>query len=215
MATNDDAGNSWILDSGCTMHATPHMHLFSSLELQNAGGVMLGDQTTLQIKGIGKVPLRMHDGVVRTVQNVGWVPNLRRSLLSESEFDNLGCHINTHNGIREVIKDNKTVIKSIKKGGLYHVILSPEINTVDEQKALKDTHKWHTRLGHIGNKGLLHLYTSGLIESQPIHLKFCENYVLSKKTSHAFNKSTFKVNQPLEYVHSDLWGPAQVATVGG
>ncbi|KAL9689897.1 hypothetical protein QQ045_010288 [Rhodiola kirilowii] len=84
-------GESWILDSGCTMHATPHKHLFSSLKLCEGGEVMLGDHTSLRIKGIGSVPLRMFDGAVRTLQNVRCVPHLRRSLMSESALDKLGC----------------------------------------------------------------------------------------------------------------------------
>ncbi|CAM8876418.1 unnamed protein product [Rhodiola kirilowii] len=93
--SNGHENDSWILDSGCTMHATPHKHLFSSMKLCEGREVMLGDHTSLRIKGIGTVPLRMFDGVVRNLQNVRWVPHLRRSLLSESALDKLGCKITT------------------------------------------------------------------------------------------------------------------------
>ncbi|CAM8925998.1 unnamed protein product [Rhodiola kirilowii] len=109
--------DSWILDSSCTMHATPHKHLFSSLKLCEGGEVMLGDHTSLKIKGIGSVPLRMFDGVVRTLQNVRWVPHLRRIVMSESALDKLGCKITTFKGVREVMRDNRIVMRSIEKGG--------------------------------------------------------------------------------------------------
>lgn len=59
--------DAWILDSRCTMHATPNKSFFQSLNLCDDGIVMLGDLTTLPIKGIGNVPLRMHDGKIRVL----------------------------------------------------------------------------------------------------------------------------------------------------
>ncbi|CAM8999126.1 unnamed protein product [Rhodiola kirilowii] len=46
-------------------------------------------------------------------------------------------------------------------------------------------------------------------------MDFCETCVLGKKTAHAFSKSKMVVNERLKYVHSDLWGPAQVQTISG
>ncbi|CAM8994232.1 unnamed protein product [Rhodiola kirilowii] len=44
--------DSWILGSGCTMHATPHKHVFSSQKQCEGGDVMLGDHTSLKTRGI-------------------------------------------------------------------------------------------------------------------------------------------------------------------
>ncbi|CAM8994640.1 unnamed protein product [Rhodiola kirilowii] len=214
-STND--ADSWILDSGCTMHACPSKSLFDSLKLIDGGEVILGDHTTLKIKGIGSVPLVMFDGVTRIIQNVRWVPNLRRNLLSESVFDDQHLKINTSNGIKEVIKNDKTVIKAIKKGGLYFVETSHELNAVNHQadKDLTEIKQWHARLGHIGNKGLNNLAKSGILTFSPAELTFCETCILSKKTAHPFPKSSYKAVKPLECVHADLWGPSQVPTIGG
>lgn len=86
------------------MHATLFKSLFSYINLANEGSVKLGDHTTLRIRGIENVPLSLHDGVPRILQNVWWVPNLRRNLISESTLEDLGCQINTSEGIREVLK---------------------------------------------------------------------------------------------------------------
>ncbi|CAM8963279.1 unnamed protein product [Rhodiola kirilowii] len=208
--------SGWMLDSGCTMHASHDKNAFSSISLINGGEVMLGDHTVLKIKGIGNVPLKMHDGVIRVLKNVKWVSNLRRNLLSESEFDKLGCHIVTYNGVREVSKDGKVLIKGVNRGGLYHVITSPEINfSQPKTKSNAKIEIWHARLGHIGNKGLHHLHKNGLINCVPTDLSFCETCIFGKKSAHNFKRSSFTVNKPLEYIHSDLWGPAQVLTIGG
>ncbi|CAM8990208.1 unnamed protein product [Rhodiola kirilowii] len=215
VVTTANESDSWILDSGCNMHATPNRNVFSNLKLINDGEVRLGDQTVLHIRGIGNVPLRMHDGVVRVIQNVRWVPGLRRNLLSESAFDDLGCHITNFNGVREIMRNGRTVLKGLKKGGLYHVQATPEINAVTSAKDMDETKTWHTRLGHIGNKGLFHLYKQGIIDSAPVNIDFCENCIFGKQTALSFNKSTMTVKGPLDYIHADLWGPAQVSTIGG
>ncbi|CAM8990906.1 unnamed protein product [Rhodiola kirilowii] len=87
MCADNSIASSWILDSGCTIHSTSDKSLFCSLKYVNGCDVMLGDNTSLQIKGIGQVTLHMFDGVLRTITGVAWVPHLRRSLLSESKFD--------------------------------------------------------------------------------------------------------------------------------
>ncbi|CAH9101507.1 unnamed protein product [Cuscuta europaea] len=106
VCSGSSLNNEWILDSGCTLHTTPNKTYFSSLTLYDGGKVMSGDNTALDIKGVGNVPLRMFDGVVRVIQNVRWVPFLRRNLLSESVFDDLGCTINTQDGYKVVSKTN-------------------------------------------------------------------------------------------------------------
>lgn len=130
MCAHYDDSNDWILDSGCTMHATPHKHFFDYLHECDEGEVRLGDYSSLEIKGIGIVPFRMHDNKIRVLQLVRWVPDLKRNLLFESMFDDLHCHIHTHNGIINVTKNGNILIKSVKKNGLYHVMGAPELNAL-------------------------------------------------------------------------------------
>ena len=211
----------WILDSGCTMHVTPHRHYFDSFKAGNGGEVRLGDHSVLPIKGIGSVPFKMYDGKVRILQQVRWVPGLRRNLLSESLFDNSGYEINTSRGNRHILKSGNIVMKSVNVNGLYHVVGSPvqhaafvssEINSC---MSLSDTTLWHNRLGHICNKGLHYLFKNGQLRLKPANLSMCENCIFGKQTRNSFAKSVFVAQKPLEYVHVDLWGPDQVDTIGG
>ena len=86
--------------------------------------MLLGDHTSLAIKGIGSIPMKMHDGLTLVLNNVRWVPGLRRSLLSESAFDDLDCRIITHKGIRTVIKHDKILIKYVKRNAFIMCLLS-------------------------------------------------------------------------------------------
>ena len=87
---------------------------------------------------------------------------------------------------------------------------TPELNvsTASDSMTPSQTKVWHERFGHIGMKGLNYLFKTGLLDKKPADLSFCENYVFGKKTNHSFKISTYVAKKPLEYVHSDLWGPA-------
>ena len=69
---------------------------------------------------------------------------------------------------------------------------------------------WHLRLGHIGEKGLKELEKQGALGNDKLgNLDFYEDYVLGKSTRASFKRSIHKSKNKLEYVHFDLWGPAQ------
>lgn len=146
------------------------------------------------------------------------MPGLRRNLLFESMFDDLGCSINTHKGVRNVTRNGKILIKGVKKNGLYHVVGEPVLNASSEINAcmsLDHTKLWHARLGHIGNKGLHYLYKHEFFDQKPSYLTMCENCIFGKHVRSKFQKFVFVAQTPLEYVHADLWGPTQVDTIGG
>ncbi|KAH0638081.1 hypothetical protein KY289_037996 [Solanum tuberosum] len=58
--------NKWVLDSGCTLRMTFRRDWFSSNEI-SGGTVLMGNNATCKIVGIGSVRVRCHDGTVRTI----------------------------------------------------------------------------------------------------------------------------------------------------
>ena len=82
-----DSTDEWILDSGCTFHMCHNRSWFYTFEKVNQGYVLMGNNTTCPVVGHGSVRIRMFDGVIRTIGNVRYVPDLRRNLLSLSSFD--------------------------------------------------------------------------------------------------------------------------------
>ena len=86
VASNADsrASENWILDSGCTFHMTPNRGWFSTYKHVHKGVVLMGNNASCKVAGIGTVHIRMFDRVVRTLGEVRHVPNLNRSLISLS-----------------------------------------------------------------------------------------------------------------------------------
>ena len=69
----------WILDSGCTYHMCLRRDWFHSFKKKkiNGGPVLLGDNHTCKIQGIGNIAIKMFNGIIRTVNDVRYVRNSR------------------------------------------------------------------------------------------------------------------------------------------
>ncbi|GJX41366.1 retrovirus-related pol polyprotein from transposon TNT 1-94 [Tanacetum coccineum] len=90
-----------------------------------------------------------------------------------------------------------------------------ELNaSVEEKDSLAQV--WHKRLGHMSEAGLQVLEKQGLFGKKSLgKLDFCENYVLGKSHRVSFGVGRHTTQGVIDYVHSDLWGPSQVESLGG
>ncbi|GJR65427.1 retrovirus-related pol polyprotein from transposon TNT 1-94 [Tanacetum coccineum] len=76
---------------------------------------------------------------------------------------------------------------------------------------------WHQRLGYMSEKGMKILASKGrILDLQKVVVGFCEPCVLGKQKKVSFIKfgNTRKL-QRLELVHTDVYGPTSVASIGG
>ena len=75
---------------------------------------------------------------------------------------------------------------------------------------------WHKRLGHLGEKTLQGLIKQGCLKGAKIgKMEFYEHYILGKQTKVKFGSTVNQMKGILDYVHSDVWGPAMNASLGG
>ena len=103
-----------------------------------------------------------------------------------------------------------------KKTGTLYMTLSPR-DTIVVADASTYTSLWHHRLGHMSEKGIKMLLSKGkLPELKSVDFDMCESCILGKQKKVSFLKTgrTPKVEK-LELVHTDLWGPFPVASLGG
>lgn len=74
---------------------------------------------------------------------------------------------------------------------------------------------WHLRLGHMSEKGLRALESQGVLEDDKLEfLEFCEVYVLGKSSRTSFKTTVHNTKGTLDYIHSDMWGPSQITSLG-
>ena len=103
-----------------------------------------------------------------------------------------------------------------KKTGTLYMTSSPR-DIIAVADASTDTSLWHCRLGHMSEKGIKMLLSKGkLPKLKSIDFDTCESYILGKQKNVSFLKNgrTPKAEK-LELVHTDLWGPSPVASLGG
>ena len=109
--------------------------------------------------GIGTVRLRMFDNREMLLQDVRYVPKLKRNLISISMFDLMGYTTNVENGMMKVSTGASIIAKGRRSNGLYILEESIVIRHVSiASQTMEDKSKlWHLRLGHISEKGLIEL----------------------------------------------------------
>ena len=103
-----------------------------------------------------------------------------------------------------------------KKTGILYITSSPR-DIIAVADASTDTSLWHRRLGHMSEKGIKMLLSKGkLVELKSIDFDMCESCILGQRKKVSFLKAcrTPKAEK-LELVHTDLWGPSPVASLGG
>ena len=84
--------NFWWIDIGASIHVTNSLQGFKNKRRPNDGEVVvyLGNGEKALVEFIGVVNLPLASGGVLVLDNVVYVPSLRRSLISVSKLDSSG-----------------------------------------------------------------------------------------------------------------------------
>uniref|UniRef100_A0A2N9GPN1 CCHC-type domain-containing protein n=1 Tax=Fagus sylvatica TaxID=28930 RepID=A0A2N9GPN1_FAGSY len=184
-SSTDGLNNSWLLDSACSFHVTPHRNWFDTYRSINCGSVRMGNDATCTIIGMGTIKIKMSDGVVRTLEEVRHIPDMRKNLISLGTLDSKGYSYKSENGIMKVSKGAMVVMTGQKISSNVYKLLGNTIlggvAAVAESED-DDTLLWHMRLGHMKVR---------------------------------FKTATHKTKGILDYVHSDIWGPVRTPSKGG
>ncbi|KAG8477584.1 hypothetical protein CXB51_031066 [Gossypium anomalum] len=184
----------WILDSGCTFHMSPNRDWFTTYEIVSEDVVLMGNNALCKIAGVGRIKVKMFDGVVRTLSDVRHVPELKRNLISLSTLDSKRYRYTAESRVLKISK----------------AVASSSLSDDDITKI------WHMRLGHISENDMVELSKRGLLNGQEIcKLNFCEHCVFGKQKRVRFTRGIHNTKGTLEYIHSDLWGPSRVPSRSG
>ena len=116
------SSQQWILDSACPYHVCCREEQFDSLE-NSEGTVYLPDGSSCAIRGIGTVSWRTHDGAVRRLGEVRYIPDFRRNLISLSRLDSRGYRTVAGGGILRVLRGDR-IVREGKKGSRGHYYLA-------------------------------------------------------------------------------------------
>ena len=101
--------------------------------------VLLGNNKSYKIIGVGTIRLKMHDGVEIVLQEVRYVPALKRKLISLGMLNLNGRVFKAENGTLKVIKGSMVVMKGLRHNGLCKLIGSTILESVST--VVNETHK--------------------------------------------------------------------------
>ncbi|KAG8503402.1 hypothetical protein CXB51_001378 [Gossypium anomalum] len=200
---------------------SPNWDWFTTYETVSEGVVLIGNNASCKIAGVGIIKVKMFDGVVRTLSDVRHVPELKRNLISLSTLDSKGYRYTAESGVLKISKGSLVVMKGQRKTAKLYVLQGSTItgDAAIASSSLSDddiTKLWHIRLGHMSENGMVELSKRGLLDGQGIcKLNFCEHCVFGKQKRVRFIRGIHNTKETLEYIHSDLWGPSRVPSRGG
>ncbi|CAL9022913.1 unnamed protein product, partial [Prunus brigantina] len=171
--------------------------------------------------GIGKICLKMHDGTVRELSDVRYVPDMKKNLISLGALESKGLKITMEGGVLKAVHGALVVMKGTRRNNLYFlqgstVTGGAAVTEAADADSTNTTRLWHMRLGHAGEKALQGLVKQGLLKgAKACKLEFCEHCVLGKQTRVKFGTAIHHTKGILDYVHTDVWGPSKNASWGG
>uniref|UniRef100_A0A2N9EY29 CCHC-type domain-containing protein n=1 Tax=Fagus sylvatica TaxID=28930 RepID=A0A2N9EY29_FAGSY len=211
----DSPIESWVLDSGASFHTNAHREIIQNYVAGDFSKVYLADDKALDVVGMGDVRITLPNGSIWLLQKVRHVPELKRNLISIGQLDIEGHAILFVGGTWKITKGAMVVARGKKTSTLY-MITSPR-DTIAVAEAGTNTNLWHRRLGHMSEKGMKVLLSKGkLPELKSVEFDMCESCILGKQKKVSFLKGgRTPKSKELELVHTDLWGPSPIASLGG
>ena len=111
MVSSVNSEKEWILESSCTFHMTPNKAWFEDFKQEEGGLVFLRNNKPYQVKGIGSIRIRMHNGVEKVLSNVRFIPELKRNLISLRALHELGYVIKLEASLVKVMRGSLLVMK--------------------------------------------------------------------------------------------------------
>ncbi|CAN1352537.1 Retrovirus-related Pol polyprotein from transposon TNT 1-94, partial [Linum perenne] len=206
---NAEGKAEWIIDSGATKHFCSDKEQFTEFEAVNTGEVVyMGNASSAQIKGKGKITLKLTSGKILSLSNVAFVPSLRRNLISAGLLIKAGMKLVLEADKLVISKNGIFVGKGYLSNGLFIVDASVLINenAVSSSYLVESCDMWHARLGHLNFKSLklmkrMNLLPKLVMNNVPVKCPVCIEAKFSKKSFKSVAKRT---SFPLELIHSDL-----------
>jgi hypothetical protein len=206
---------------------TPHREWFSEYEKYDGGDVFLGDDSTKKIMGRGRVKLLLKHGRIRTLPGVLHIPKLARILIYVSKLDEARVDTVLGKGTCKMVRGEMVLMRGVRCGTLYKLLgstytngcnssLVPKQRNEGEKTNIvpkKKTMLWHQRLGHIGEKGLQTLHGKGM-SNCTMDFDFYEHFIYGKYNRVRFPSGATRAKGILELIHSDVFGPVHVPSLG-
>ena len=143
------------MDTGATRHICVDKKMFTSYSVMDNGEqLFIGNSSTSKVEGQEKIILKMPSRKKLTLNNVLYIPDIRKNLVAESLL--------SKNGFRLVFESDKFVLTKngmyVGKGYMFDGLFKLNVMTIvpsiinkkiSSSYLLESSNLWHDRLGHV------------------------------------------------------------------
>ena len=180
--------------------------------------------------GVGTIRVVLKNKKTIRIEDVLYVPQLDRRLLSISALSAKGLNVTFRNKTCEIRNDQEVATQVTQKGQLFVL----ECDTLESANASEEVgggakpenlSVWHARLRHLPMKAMKSLskYVDGFVMQDLSAVnndqdQICEGCVSGKSSVKPFPKSSYgevRTTSTLQTVHSDVMGPMGTKSQGG
>lgn len=213
---------TWIMDSGASAHMTYRLDFYQSLDSNFKSRVTLGNNQHLSVEGKGTIKIQklIHGKWYNaTINNVLYIPQLRKNLFSEGVLTEKGMKVVKFDNEANVFEDSKLVAVAVKDSSNTYkmlfrtMICSANLSVSDNLKL------WHERCGHVNVKYIKQMVDKDLVKGikfSDVENFFCESCVMGKQHKLPFKKNKDHVKLGIgERIYSDVCGPISTPSVQG
>jgi hypothetical protein len=163
----------WYIDNGASKHVTGTGGVVKNMEKPLIATKVrsAGDQAHLVI-GTGSVSVKTTSGQTHSINEVLYIPGLRKNLLSVGSIADLGNKIIFDStGCKIISKKSGQLIAQAKRdatNGLYRMdFAESSINSVETDSDEEQAKLWHQRMAHLNYQYLHYLSQKNLVKGLP------------------------------------------------
>ncbi|BFG24650.1 hypothetical protein CerSpe_109240 [Prunus speciosa] len=217
----DFTDDSWWLDSGASIHVTNSLQGFIKRRLPSKDEVkvFVGNGEKVQVDYIGVVRIELDSGFVFDLEDMVYVPSMRKNLISVTRlvkskftlnFDDFGCSI---------FRNKSLVGKASIVDGMFRLNYKEtmQINSVQSKPCKELSFKlWHKRLGHISKERISTLCNELVLP--PLNHDNADDICIEctkGKLTNLRKKGVVGSQSVLELIHTDICGPFPTPTHEG
>jgi hypothetical protein len=149
--------NTWVIDSGASRHMTGiRNHLTHFIEKETHLHVVLGDDDRYNMRGVGTSTFQLDSYMQFKLEEVLYVPGMKRNLVSISALEKKGYKITFSKGrVLAWYKDScisSSKVICVRENSLYKLTIKPVQALLHDTISLSEL--WHRRLDHIHYRAL-------------------------------------------------------------
>ena len=160
----------------------------------------------------------MQDQLVKILNDVRYIPEVKRRLISLGSLEMNGCCFSSSGGKMMVKRRNNLIMTVQRRGSLYYLYVSVVKVQKGQLNLVKPTSikLWHERLGHPEMGSIKELVKRNVISAfEEQDMPPCQDCIRGKAKKLPYTTGKHNSTSPLDYIQSDLWGPASVNSIGG